>query len=170
MTSIAEIIFELSSPEPNSGCWLWLGPARPNPIQIRPYLSINRKTVEAHRISLEVFKGPIPAGLCACHTCHNTLCVNPEHLYAGTHKQNTDDMMRAGRHFSQSPDEAKRILAAVRLHVVNQRRREQTHCKRGHPLSGANLRVNAGGCRECLTCRRLRRSSRNPSSNIGSKI
>lgn len=144
--TIAEQILQLSIPEPNSGCWLWLGKARPAPIQMRPFL----RGRAVNRLSLEAFKGPIPAGLCACHTCHNPMCVNPEHLYAGTKKQNTQDMMRAGRHGAHSPQHRQGYVD--RIVAVNAKRRAQTHCKHGHPLSGDNLYVSTKGYRSCRTC------------------
>ena len=52
----------------------------------------------AHRASFERHHGPIPDGLIVCHTCDNPPCINPHHLYAGTHADNGGD--KAGRHRS----------------------------------------------------------------------
>jgi hypothetical protein len=85
-------------PEPNSGCWLWIGSAIHQKTNYsRGQLEANGRTRYASQVSYELHVGSIPAGKIICHTCHNPLCVNPEHLYAGTHKQNTADMVRAGR-------------------------------------------------------------------------
>ena len=81
-------------PEPNSGCWLWLGTLHHDGYgQIR----INGKLHRAHRLAYELFRGPIPDGLGMLHACDNRACVNPDHLYAGTNIENMRDMTSRGR-------------------------------------------------------------------------
>lgn len=57
----------------------------------------NGVTTVAHRVSWEMENGPIPDGLQVCHHCDNPPCVNPEHLFLGTQKNNLDDRNRKGR-------------------------------------------------------------------------
>jgi len=55
-----------------------------------------------HRLSFEHYKGIIPAGFVVMHDCDNPPCFNPDHLFLGTQQENVRDMMRKGRHSSQS--------------------------------------------------------------------
>lgn len=81
-------------PEPNSGCWLWIGSD-----DNKGYgkFSIKGKTTKAHRASYELYKGCIPIGLHVLHVCDNPICVNPDHLFLGTHSDNMKDRQTKGR-------------------------------------------------------------------------
>jgi len=81
-------------PEPNTGCWIWMGT-----LTLRMYgrIKVGGQSVPAHRFSCEHFNGPIPPGYFVCHRCDNPWCVNPAHLYAGTHLDNMRDRSARGR-------------------------------------------------------------------------
>lgn len=87
-------IWEKVSPEPNSGCWLWTGCASAD----RGRMNVNGKPQRVYRLTYQLLVGPIPDGRLICHKCNIPLCVNPDHLYAGTSRQNHGDAIAAGTH------------------------------------------------------------------------
>lgn len=81
-------------PEPNSGCWLWEGPVYSN---MYGYVEIRDERYSAHRFSFELSNGQIPNNMFVCHACDNPICVNPEHLFLGSHNDNMLDKARKNR-------------------------------------------------------------------------
>lgn len=78
-----------------NGCWIWQRAKYPTGYGS---VSLNRGGGYAHRLTWEIVNGrPIPAGLCICHHCDVPSCVNPEHLFLGTHQENVHDAQRKGR-------------------------------------------------------------------------
>lgn len=84
-------------------CWLWTGKSRyTHPFTGEPtygFLKIDhRHRTGAHRISWSLHNNQeIPRGMCVLHKCDNPICVNPSHLFLGTHNDNMQDKVRKGR-------------------------------------------------------------------------
>ena len=120
-----------SKVQKTDGCWLWTGSRNRTWAYGRFRSGPGRRSVLAHRFAWELVHGPIPGGLFVCHHCDNPSCVNPEHLFLGTHTDNMRDMVNKGRD-------------------VN-RNRELTHCKHGHEFTEENTRRRRLG-RSCRAC------------------
>jgi hypothetical protein len=100
--SLRERLERYTMPEPNSGCWIWIGGrtpfghgriARPR----GPGQRAASRMVGAHVATYEVLVGPIPAGQVVRHRCDQPWCVNPAHLVLGTQADNLHDMFSRGR-------------------------------------------------------------------------
>ena len=131
---LGERLGELISPEPNTGCWLWLGCFSDTGYGSLYYAGRNQN---AHRLVYEHFIGPVPTGLHLDHLCRVRGCVNPEHLEPVTCREN----LRRGTH--------RNVSAEINA--------SKTHCIRGHAFDETNTRFYRGSrtgktYRECITC------------------
>ena len=97
-TSLKERFEEKFIPVPWSGCWLWTGMlAGIGYAAIREDAAKGSRQRRASHVSYEMYKGPIPKGILVLHKCDTPECVNPEHLFLGTHLDNAKDRNAKGR-------------------------------------------------------------------------
>ena len=135
--TILERFWRMVTPEPNSGCWLWLGAGSEDGYGHFHMQDLN--LVMAHRAAWMLLVGPIPDGLQLDHLCRVRCCVNPAHLEPVTPKVNLERAWwPKGRGGSEKWET----------------------CLRGHPLSGIRRAKGSQrrACRECA--RRLMREYR----------
>lgn len=148
---VEDRFYRYASPEPNSGCWLWIGSCDTlNYGQLR----INKTNRYASHISLELSGRPrsSPEHV-ARHKCDNPNCVNPDHLEWGTQKQNMGDAIERGRMDMSGLKFGRGWNAGLK----------QSHCKRGHARSGDNL-TRDGSCRTCKNL--MKREARNRKNGV----
>jgi hypothetical protein len=107
---IEERLLSMTSPEPNSGCWLWMGSVGRDGYGVVRTGGRSGKCQGAHRVAYELFKGPILDGMVLDHLCRVRCCINPDHLQAVTLRENIRrgmvghyDRSRMRHHASRPP-------------------------------------------------------------------
>lgn len=121
-------------PEPNSGCWLWVGADKGD--GYGSFRSDSGRHQGPHRWIMEQVHGHIPSDRVIDHKCRVRSCVNPDHLRIVTQSQN--------------------MLLAAPFGTLGAANKRKTHCPNGHEYSGSNLLVEGGrnASRKCRICTR----------------
>lgn len=141
---------ERYEPDPNSGCWLWLGKLNGHGYGV---LNYQQKTHRAHRFMYERHVGPIPDGLNILHSCDTPSCVNPSHLSPGTQSENMAQMYARRRktvvrvsgekspHAKMSAETAEKIRQMVKAGVKTR------HIMRELPVTRGQVNgIKTGKC------------------------
>lgn len=124
-----EQFIDMSMPITESGCWIWMGSVSSNGYG---NYKIKNKQIKPHRLSYELFIDEIDKGLQVCHKCDIKVCVNPNHLFIGTQKDNIQDAVKKKRMFNQ----------------------RKTRCPKGHKYEENNIyrlsdKSTRRLCRQC---------------------
>jgi HNH endonuclease len=86
----------ISFPASKSGCWEWIGAKGHNGYGLIGLGRAAEGQVRAHRLSHKIFNGGLPKNKLILHRCSNKGCVNPDHLFAGTYRDNLIQAYREG--------------------------------------------------------------------------
>jgi len=127
-------------------CWPWIGQVNDAGYGL---FWVDQFPHRAHRLSYELFNGPIPDGLVIDHVlkrgCTQKRCVNPSHLEAVTTQEN----------IRRAPESASTLNAA------------KTHCVNGHEFTPDNIYTAPSGGRRCRICRVEKKRNRRLQGAIG---
>lgn len=117
--SIKEKLERRSAPNKDTGCIEWLGATALGYglVNRRIKKGARRITRSVHRLAYQEYVGEIPEGLLVCHHCDNRKCINPKHLFLGTHKDNADDRQNKGRG-NQAFGERNHFAKLTELQVI----------------------------------------------------
>ena len=139
MTTLQHRFESKFTPEPMSGCWLWIGAV--NDKKGYGKISIHSKRAYAHRVSWGLYRGPIPAGAHVLHKCDVPCCVNPDHLYLGDQRQNNLDRDRRGRHVAlRGSDNGHSRLTAEQVIEIRSRPESSLQIEGDYPVDASTIR------------------------------
>jgi hypothetical protein len=78
----------------DNGCWIWIGAKRRGGYGV---VWLNGENRPSHVVAYALRNGPVPDGMVVCHKCDTPPCMNPDHLFTGTHADNTNDAVSKDR-------------------------------------------------------------------------
>jgi len=121
--------------DPESECLFWTGANKSKRVNAHGHTKIDGRYIIVSRLVYVIFNGEISSGLFVCHTCDKGNCINPKHLFLGTHTDNMQDCLKKGRF---------KPLESLK-----------THCNYGHEFNKENIYRQPGKPgRKCRACRK----------------
>ena len=136
---ISERFWAKTQPQDGRGCIRWTGAHSKDGYG---RFALRRVNTKAHRVAWMLDRGPIPDGLCVLHRCDVRDCVNVDHLFLGTIRDNNTDARMKGR---------------LKRTGKPNRNQDKTSCVHGHAYTESNtykLLVRGKWYRSCRTCRK----------------
>jgi hypothetical protein len=162
---LPERIINKIIPEPNTGCWLWIGAEAGSngAYGLTRDEDNNQRKIYAHVYVWKKFNGPVPDGCELDHKCRVRFCVNPNHLEPVTHKVNVHRGLAAPKSICiyghvKEPGNGCKICNTNRAQQYRLAFRKanplkpRTHCKNGHLLEGYNIMILKSGEKRCRSC------------------
>ena len=150
-----QYILDRVSVNSDTSCWEWK-PSIPRKDYGR--VIVKGKGTTAHRLAYELWSGETPPRhLCVCHKCDNPPCVNPEHLFLGTNKDNARDAAAKGRSFfykghQKSRGKRKRVLTDEDVRLIYLSREPLDVLAKRHGVSGSCVsRIRRGHAKQLIT-------------------
>lgn len=119
--SLKERLEKFSKKDEETGCIEWIGSHDVDGYGQTEYKGKNYRT---HRLAYKIYIGSIPKGKIVCHHCDNPSCINTDHLYVGTYKDNAHDRMKRGRSNIKTGEEssASKLTRARAIELIQRRK------------------------------------------------
>ncbi len=143
-----------------SGCWIW---TKSKDSCGYGHTSVRKRIIKAHRLSWIIHFGPIPeltsgdrGVMQVCHSCDVPACVNPNHLFLGSARDNARDADSKGRRKGCYLPTEGRLAGRIRGALIGaERNRTKRFCKNGHEFTVENTQLGTRGKRICRRCQAI---------------
>lgn len=150
MKSVIDIAMEKVVRVPFSGCWIFMGATNKAGYGIVGTGERGMPNDRAHRITYRHFYGDIPKKMFVCHSCDVPSCCNPDHLFLGTPKDNTRDMMRKQRN-SLPPRNPHIVGSAHPGAKLNEEQVQEIRNQYRHGVTQKEIAIQYGVARQTIS-------------------